>query len=242
MNILATYLHKMMSQYYLNYPGDALDIVPALYARTQDVLRRDIQAKYPSCTVLPSAAAEDIVNLIQLDTSLEAVFYYRLARELFIERPDHCLLPYLANLIKIKTSADLYYSTAIGPGFVIQHGLGVVIGPRCSIGSNFVVYQGVTVGQKGKYRPNDDVVSNESVAIGNNVTLFAGAKVIGNVHIGDNVRIAANAVLATNAESDSVYAGIPAKRIKSLQPLPCYPPCTCLQKNSTQGEVIHDEQ
>ena len=90
----------------------------------------------------------------------------------------------------------------------MQHGFGVVIGPRFTIGRDFSIYQGVTLGQRRSNSPTD------TITIGNNVTIFANATVIGNVTIGDNSTIAANSVVIDSVESNSVYGGIPARRLK----------------------------
>ena len=109
--------------------------------------------------------------------------------------------------MKIRTGAELYYSTAIGPGFLVQHGVGIVLGPRNRIGKNFTIHQGVTLGQRQLHSPG------ESITIGDDCTVFAGAKVLGTVRLGDGVRLGANAVLLTDAEPHCTYAGIPAVKV-----------------------------
>jgi serine O-acetyltransferase len=83
-----------------------------------------------------------------------------------------------------------------------------VLGPRNTIGENFSIYQNVTIGQRRLASPT------EKVCIGDNVQLFAGCKVLGSLSVGSGTRLAANAVLLTDTESDSGYAGIPAVKIK----------------------------
>ena len=95
----------------------------------------------------------------------------------------------------------------IGQGLNIQHGIGVVIGARNKIGNNCIIHQGVTIGQRRLYSPH------ECAVIGNNVTIFAGAKIVGSVRIGDDVQIGANAVLLSDAEPNSTYVGIPARKL-----------------------------
>jgi serine O-acetyltransferase len=138
---------------------------------------------------------------------MEAAFYYRLERAIYLDDPNHVMLSYLANLMKMKTGVELYYSTEIGPGLKIQHGTGIVVGSGYKIGHNFTIHQGVTLGQRRQAE------STGTVIIGNNVTIFAGAKIFGRLRIGDNVIIGANAVLLNDAESNSTYVGMPARKV-----------------------------
>jgi serine O-acetyltransferase len=205
-DIFTRYLHKFFGQYYLKYPEDLINHCYKYFSHFKNTFFADVQSKYPKLKS-SDLSDEKLLELIQFETCIEAVFYYRLERAIFIESPDHPLLPYLANLMKIKTGIELYYSTDIGPGLNVQHGTGIVVGPRFKIGSNFMIHQGVTIGQKYLNSPH------ETVIIGNDVTIFAGAKILGNIKIGDNVQIGANAVLISDADSNAVYAGIPAKKI-----------------------------
>ena len=91
---------------------------------------------------------------------------------------------------------------------MIDHGCGVVIGETAVVGDNCTIYQGVTLGgvgtQKGKRHPT----------LGNNVTVGAGAKILGSFEVGDNCMIAANAVLLKPLESNVTAVGIPARPVK----------------------------
>lgn len=139
------------------------------------------------------------------DPCLEACFIYRLSHALFkLNNTSRYLTP-LANKMHRRTGIQIYYSNEIGPGLNIQHGLGIVIGPRNSIGKNLCIHQGVTIGQRHLNSPDEHAI------IGDNVTLFAGCKIIGSVHIGDNVTIGANSVLLNDAH-DGVWVGVPAKK------------------------------
>ena len=86
--------------------------------------------------------------------------------------------------------------------------MGVVIGETTEIGNNVLIYQGVTLGGTGKE------TGKRHPTIGNNVVIGCGAKVLGPVNIGDNAKIAANAVVLTDVPPDSTAVGAPAKIIK----------------------------
>lgn len=167
-------------------------------AAIMPMFRRDVKFKRPGFTSLKAAMKEDV--------TLHAVFLYRIAHQVFLEDPNNKILPVLANLMRVKTGVEIYYSNTIGVPMQIQHGVGIVIGPRNHIGNSFIIHQGATIGQKHLGG------SDECLTIGNNVTLFAGACVFAN--IGDNVQLGANAVLLKRAESNSVYVGVPARRVK----------------------------
>ncbi|NCP84265.1 MAG: serine acetyltransferase [Bacteroidetes bacterium] len=170
----------------------------------QSLIDFNIKFKNKNCTFYE----KDVLSLIQSDPTLESVFYYRLERQLFLNNKENPLLGYLASLMKRRTGSEIYYSTEIAKGFNIQHGFDIVIGPRYLIGENFTIHQGVTLGQKNLNSPD------EKITIGNSVTIFAGAKILGNITIGDNSMVAANAVIISDIEPNSIYGGIPGKRLK----------------------------
>ena len=151
---------------------------------------------------------EELIALVQVEPTIEAVLFYRLERLLFIQDADNPLLPHLASAMRRRTGMEIYYSTAIGRGFNVQHGFGIVIGPRFSIGKNFTIHQGVTLGQKRTNSPAD------TITIGDNVTIYANATVLGNIAVGDNAVIGANSLVLKDVEANSVYAGSPAVRLR----------------------------
>ena len=201
---------RLLESCALDYPRDDLGFLEEKARAVRDIFLTDIRAKHPRANPGELADEDRLVGLLQADTTLEAVFGYRLQRALFLETPGHPWLTCLASLTRIRTAMDLYYSTEIGERFSIQHGFGIVIGPRYRIGCDFTIHQGVTLGQRRLNHPG------ETMVLGNRVTLFAGAKLLGNLRVGDDVQVGANAVLLQNAEPNSVYAGIPARRIRGL--------------------------
>lgn len=98
----------------------------------------------------------------------------------------------------------------IGVGLHIPHPTSIVIGAKTIIGNNFTIYQNTTIGGAR----TGDVKKGNQPKIGNNVTVFAGAMILGKVNVGDNVIIGANSVLLSDAEENGVYSGTPAKRVK----------------------------
>lgn len=140
------------------------------------------------------------LNKVLLRTELQGILLYRLAHSYFLENnlnaADKC-----ASLGRFLSGFEIYYSAEIGKGLKINHGLGLVVGARTKIGNNALLHQGVTFGDKNAGRP----------VVGNNVIVYAGAKIIGNVHIGSNSTIAANCVCFIDVPENKTAVGVPAK-------------------------------
>jgi serine O-acetyltransferase len=92
----------------------------------------------------------------------------------------------------------------IGPGFVILHSFGIVINSAVKAGRGLVLEHGVTIG----------AAHNQSPVLGDNVYVGAGAKIIGPVHIGSDVKIGANAVVTRDLPDGATAIGIPARVVR----------------------------
>lgn len=111
------------------------------------------------------------------------------------------------NKLAVKYGVEIGTHPVIGSNLRIEHFQGVVIGDHVTIGNNCVLYQQVTLGQKdGKYP-----------AVGNNVIIYAGAKVLGDITIGDHAVIGANAVVIKDVPANQCAAGVPARIINKGQ-------------------------
>ncbi len=95
-----------------------------------------------------------------------------------------------------------------GKRLVIDHGMGIVIGETAEIGDDCLLYQGVTLGGTGKDK------GKRHPTLGNNVMVGSGAKVLGPFKVGDNARIAANAVVLSEVPEDATAVGIPAQVVR----------------------------
>lgn len=133
--------------------------------------------------------------LLAADKAFRALYLFRLKKRVY-RRWVKLLYPPLDSL---------YIMTGnIGGGLFIQHGFSTYIAAE-SIGENCWINQQVTIGFKDNTKPP---------IIGDNVTVTCGAKVLGPITIGNNVTIGANAVVVNDLPSDSVWGGVPAKRIR----------------------------
>ncbi len=106
------------------------------------------------------------------------------------------------------TGIEIHPGATIGRRMVIDHGMGVVIGETAEVGDDVLLYQGVTLGGTGKDQ------GKRHPTIGNNVLIGSGAKVLGPFTVGDNSRIASNAVVLSEIPPDSTAVGVPAKVIR----------------------------
>lgn len=102
----------------------------------------------------------------------------------------------------VVTGADIPLNCQIEGGLLIPHPNGIVIHPEVKIGPNCLIFQQVTIGQKGELGLPD---------IGGHVDIGAGAKILGNIKIGDHARIGANAVVMHDVPAGKTAVGIPAK-------------------------------
>ncbi len=130
-----------------------------------------------------------------------SIFYYRLKsdKRFFIR-----LLRHFATILYKPLFSLLISTKEIGGGLFIQHGFCTIISAK-KIGSNCWINQGVTLGYTNV---------TDAPVIGDNVKIYAGAKVLGAVEVGNNCIIGANAVVVKNVEENSIVGGVPARYIK----------------------------
>ena len=120
-----------------------------------------------------------------------------------LRKPFSLLYKILYKLVQILTGIELPCEVVVGPGFVIDHFGGIVISGYSRFGSNCRIRNGVVVGLKNISDPC-------APQIGDNVDIGAGAKVLGNITIGNNVAIGANAVVTCDVPDNYIAVGVPA--------------------------------
>ena len=149
------------------------------------------------------AARSDVENAL-VYSGLHAIWSHRLAHRMWAIPALRGPARILSQLTRFLTGIEIHPGASIGCRFFIDHGMGVVIGETTEIGDDVMVYHGVTLGgrslEKGKRHPT----------IGDRVTIGAGAKILGPVHIGDDSAIGANAVVTHDVAPESIATGIPA--------------------------------
>jgi serine O-acetyltransferase len=152
-------------------------------------------------------AAKSAVEIFFCYPGFHAILAHRLAHKLYGWRVP--LLPrVISQVSRFFTQIEIHPGATIGRRFFIDHGMGVVIGETTEIGDDVLLYQGVTLGgtgnEKGKRHPT----------LGNNVVVGTGAKVLGNIQIGDNVKIGAGSVVVHPVPSHSTVVGIPGRVVR----------------------------
>lgn len=202
--ILEHWLENVLQGTFGKVSAAGLDNALSAAEETWTLIRSDFLRKYPLERWEDSHL---FAPILQVDAPFQATLLYRISHCLFAKDPTEPLLDLLAYVMRSRTGIEIYYSSSIGEGFRIIHGTGLVLGPRHRIGKNFTAYQGVTLGQRRQYCPE------EFLEIGDDCVFFAGSRILGKLKIGNGVKVAANAVLLCDAEDGSTYGGVPAGRI-----------------------------
>lgn len=141
---------------------------------------------------------------------LIAMLCYRIAHNINQLSPPPNRDAYVADAYSLLGrqigQIELFYSSSIGQAFKINHGVGTVVGARCKIGDNCTIHQNCTLGDRNGGRPS----------IGNNVIIYAGSMVLGDITIGENSIIGANSVVTRSCPPGSVLTGSPARIIRTV--------------------------
>ncbi len=152
-------------------------------------------------------AARSSFEILFLYQGVHAIIYHRFAH--FLSKHNLRLLARMVSQwSRHFTGIEIHPGATIGHRLVIDHGMGTVIGETAEIGDDCLLYQGVTLGGTGKDK------GKRHPTLGNNVMVGSGAKVLGPFTVGDNARIAANAVVLQAVPPDSTAVGIPAKIVR----------------------------
>ncbi len=152
-------------------------------------------------------AARNSFEIFFLYSGLHAIWWHRVSH-FFYKIKMRGIARWVSQCGRFWTGIEIHPGATIGHGLFIDHGMGVVIGETTEIGDNVTIYQGVTLGGTGKD------VGKRHPTIGNNVMIGSGAKVLGPFKVGDNSKIAANAVVLNEVPPNSTCVGVPARIVK----------------------------
>jgi serine O-acetyltransferase len=152
-------------------------------------------------------AAKSTLEILLCYPGLHAILMHRISNRLY--RAGVPLVPrVLSQFSRWITGIEIHPGATIGRRFFIDHGMGVVIGETAEIGDDVLLYQGVTLGGTGKE------CGKRHPTLGNHVIVGTGAKVLGNIKIGDGSRIGAGSVVVHPVPAGSTVVGIPGKVVR----------------------------
>lgn len=153
----------------------------------------------------PAAGSE--LEVLLTYSGVHAVIVHR-AAHWFYKRGHKIIARVISQIMRGITGIEIHPGAKIGKGLLIDHGSGVVIGETAEIGDYCLLYQGCTLGGTGKDH------GKRHPTLGNNVMVGAGAKILGPFKVGDNAKIAANAVVLKEVPPNSTAVGVPARIVR----------------------------
>ena len=158
-------------------------------------------------------AARSVIEIFLCYPGFHAILLHRLAHRVFRRR---CTLAarLISQFSRAITGIEIHPGASIGRRFFIDHGMGVVVGETAEIGDDVLLYQGVTLGGTGKEK------GKRHPTLGNHVVVGTGAKILGNIRIGDHVKIGAGSVVVHPVPDYSTVVGIPGRvvRVRGEEP------------------------
>src|SRR5579863_3406506 len=156
-------------------------------------------------------AARSSLEVLLCYPGVHAVMWHKLSHALWRARL-YLLARFSSHIARWLTGIEIHPAAKLGRRFVIDHGMGVVIGETAEVGDDCYFYHQVTLGvartMGGKRHPT----------VGNNVIIGAGAKVLGPIQVGDNARVGANSVVLDNVPNDTSVVGLPARPVDRKVP------------------------
>ena len=162
-------------------------------------MREDIQSVFHR-----DPAARNAFEVLTCYPGLHAIWIHRLSHWLWTHEWKW-LARMSSNLGRWLTGVEIHPGARIGRRFFIDHGMGVVIGETAVVGDDVMLFHGVTLGGTSGKRVKRHPTLGDKVMVG------AGAKILGDVHVGSNVKVGANSVVVKDVPEDSVVTGIPGK-------------------------------
>jgi len=153
-------------------------------------------------------AAKSSLEILLCYPGLHVILFHRIAHWLY-RRRLYVLARCISHWARFLTGIEIHPGAVIGRRLFIDHGLGVVIGETAEIGDDVLLYQGVTLGgtgnQRGKRHPT----------LGNRVVVGTGASVLGDIKLGDDVKVGAGSVVVHSVPDGATVVGIPGRVVKA---------------------------
>jgi serine O-acetyltransferase len=160
-------------------------------------VREDIAAVFES-----DPAARSYLEVLVCYPGLHAVWLHHLSHWLW-RHGMRFLARFTSQVARLLTGIEIHPGAEIGRRLFIDHGMGTVIGETAIVGDDVTLYQGVTLGGTGKEK------GKRHPTLGNNISVGSGAKLLGNIIIGDNCRVGAGSVVLRSVPANSTIVGVP---------------------------------
>ena len=152
-------------------------------------------------------AARNMFEIITCYSGVQAVIIYRLTHLLWRYKL-YWLARFISTFARLITGIEIHPGAVIGRRFFIDHGMGVVIGETSEIGDDCMIYHGVTLGGTSWDKEKRHPTLMDGVIIG------AGAKILGPVTLGKNVRVGSNSVVVRSIDDNETVVGIPGRVVR----------------------------
>lgn len=217
--ILASFLHSTILNHDTLECALSYHLASKLHSSTANalLLREVIEEALAGDSNIAIAVRADLHAFAERDSACHQVstpflFYngfqalqaYRVAHWLWNQNRQSLAL-FLQNRISMEFAVDIHPAARIGQGLLVDHACGIVIGETAVVGDNVSILQGVTLGGTGK------VSGDRHPKVGDFVLLSAGAKVLGNIKIGNSAKVGAGSVVLKDVPENCTVAGVPAK-------------------------------
>lgn len=149
-------------------------------------------------------AAKNVLEVVLCYQGFHAILMHRVSHWLW-NRGLRTAARFLSNVGRFLTGIEIHPGAKIGNRFFIDHGTGVVIGETAEVGDDVLLYQGVTLGGTGKEKGKRHPTLKDSIVVG------TGAKILGNITVGSNVKVGAQSVVLSDVPDNSTVVGVPGR-------------------------------
>src|SRR6266436_4026905 len=154
-------------------------------------------------------AARSVLEIVLCYPGFHAILLHRMAHRLY-RAGWFTLARVISQFSRTMTGIDIHPGARIGRRFFIDHGMGVVIGETSEIGDDVLLYQGVTLGGTGK------ATGKRHPTIGHGVVIGTGAKILGDIRVGDYVKVGAGSVVVRPVPAYSTVVGVPGRVVGGM--------------------------
>jgi serine O-acetyltransferase len=217
--ILASFLHSTILNHHSLESALSFHLANKLDSPTASsmLLREVIESAFASCKNIGRSIRRDLQAIEERDSACDSLavpfLYFKGFHALQIHRVANCLWGddrkslalFFQNKMSEQFSVDIHPAARLGEGIMLDHATGLVIGETAVVGNNVSILQNVTLGGTGKEQ------GDRHPKVGDGVLISAGAKILGNINIGEGAKVGAGSVVLMEVPPHTTVAGVPAK-------------------------------